>query len=548
MDQGQVTLSDVHKLALPLNTVMTGSIDHQSRVINWVVVLTDWIGIREQVQLGDLVIIPGTLQSGASTAELLSGLQTMGALAVAGVILFDHVDPVISTESANIDLPLLIVTDDLPMRDVLKAVSSLLLDRQAQLTERGMQLYRQLSEMSREEQGLQAMTDLMSRVTSKIVAVQDKRLEIQAISVPESNSINLTQLNEALLKREDLPPVLRNRKAAARTRQSHWQQLLPVENIGRLLTPIISGDRARGYLSIIGPADELDMLDKLTTEHGAAACALEMAKAKAISEAKKELRGDFLEGVLAGTVDKNEIDRLKMRLDHDTDQAHAVLTFSWDSEKDNAVRHLETAVNWVLSSHNRPALVHIYGGSTVTLFQGLRNEDDMGSARELERRLREYLEVENREAMLVSGLAGPAESLSDWPFIYQQAVQAMKLGQRLGMKKLVEYDSLGVYQLLTQLDDNPTVQEFSARIIGPLADYDERHRSNLVNTIAAYFEHHGNISQTAESLFIHRNTLLYRLERIRDLTGHDLDQADMRLALHLSLKLWQLRPEHQTNR
>ena len=544
MDQGQVTLSDVQKLALPLNTIMTGSADHQSRVINWVVVLTDWIGIREQVQLGDLVIIPTSLQTNASTAELLSGLQTMGALAVAGVVLFDGVDSVIQAESKNIDLPLLIITDDLPMRDVLKAVSSLLLDRQAQLSERGMQLYRQLSEMSREEQGLQAMADLMSRVTSKIVAVQDKRLELQAISVPENNTISLDLLKEALLKREDLPPVLRNRKAAARTRQSHWQQLLPVENIGRLLTPIISGDRARGYLSIIGPADELDMLDKLTTEHGAAACALEMAKAKAVSEAKKELRGDFLEGILAGTYERNEIERLKMRLDHDTDQPHAVLTFAWNDEQENSVRHLETAVNWVLQSHNRPALVHIYGGTTVTLFQGLRNEEDLGSARELERRLREYLEVEKRDVVLVSGLAGPADNLNDWPLIYQQAIQAMKLGDRLGMKRLVEFDSLGVYQLLTQLDDNPTVQEFSGRIIGPLAEYDARHRSNLVNTIAAYFEHHGNISQTAESLFIHRNTLLYRLERIRDLTGHDLDQADMRLALHLALKLWQLKVDN----
>jgi purine catabolism regulator len=64
-----------------------------------------------------------------------------------------------------------------------------------------------------------------------------------------------------------------------------------------------------------------------------------------------------------------------------------------------------------------------------------------------------------------------------------------------------------------------------------------------VQTIDAYFSHHGNISQTAEALFIHRNTLLYRLERIQELTGHDLDQTNTRLALHLALKLWQLRPE-----
>jgi len=287
------------------------------------------------------------------------------------------------------------------------------------------------------------------------------------------------------------------------------------------------------------------MLDKLTAEHGAAAVALEMAKAKAVSEAKKELRGDFLEGVLAGSGPRSEMERLRARLDHDTDQPHAVVTFAW-SNQDEAppVRYLETAVNWLLSSHNRPALVHIYGGMTVCMFQALRNmDDDMGTVKELEKRLREYVRVEYPKARMISGLGGPTETLNDWPTIYQQAVQAMKLGQRLGMSSLVEYDSLGVYQLLTQLDDIPAVQQFCERIIGPLATYDKRHRSNLVNTIDAYFEHHGNISQTAESLFIHRNTLLYRLDRIRDLTSHDLAQADMRLALHLALKLWQLRPE-----
>jgi purine catabolism regulator len=210
------------------------------------------------------------------------------------------------------------------------------------------------------------------------------------------------------------------------------------------------------------------------------------------------------------------------------------------------VRYLETAVNWILSSHNRPALVHIYGGTTLCVFQTLRSTDsDMSTTKEFERRLREHLaaEPEYKEARLISGLAGPARSLTAWPEVYQHAVQAMKLAQRLRLNNLVEYDSLGVYQLLTQLDDIPAVHQFSQLVIGPLIEYDRKHRSSLVDTIAAYFEHHGNISQTAESLFIHRNTLLYRLERIQELTKHDLEQADTRLSLHLALKLWQLQPE-----
>jgi purine catabolism regulator len=77
----------------------------------------------------------------------------------------------------------------------------------------------------------------------------------------------------------------------------------------------------------------------------------------------------------------------------------------------------------------------------------------------------------------------------------------------------------------------------------PLANYDSENRGSLVKTVQAYFDHHGNISQTAESLFVHRNTLLYRMDRVQELTGIQLEQANMRLALHLALKLWQLRSD-----
>lgn len=544
--ESRVTLNDVLKLALPLNMTLAGDTTKRDRLVNWVVVLTELSNIANQIQLSDLVMIPQTIQEMVTESEFKESLQALASMDVSGVLLFSPISESVDRVAQSLEIPLVVLPHDTVLRQVHRGVSSLLLDRQAQVTERGMQLYRQLSEMSREDQGLNAMTDLMCKMTGKIVVVQDKRLEIQAMSVPPDNTLNLARLAEALKDREQLPVILRNRKAAAKTRQSHWQQLLSVDNVARLLTPIVSGDRARGYLSVIGPGDELDMLDKLTTEHGAAACALEMAKAKAVSEAKKELRGDFLEGVLAGRLPKSEIERLQSRLDHDTDQPHAIITMFLDGDNAPAPRHLETAVNWVISSHNRPALVHLYGGTTVCIFQSLRTiDDDMNSAKELERRVREHLanEPNFHGSKIYSGLAGPAGALNEWPDVYQQAVQAMKLGQRLRLSNLVEYHSLGVYQLLTQLDDIPAVHKFSQQIIGPLAEYDNRHRSNLVITIAAYFDHHGNISQTAEALFIHRNTLLYRLERIHELTGHDLAQSDMRLSLHLALKLWQLRPQ-----
>ena len=539
----KVNIGDILRLALPLDSTVIADAAHMRRNVHWVAVLITWSDLHEQVHAGDLVIIPPDLHRQLTDSQLAEKFKVLAKLTVLGLLFFREISDELSDLANRLGLPLLIAPPDAPFRDIHRAIASLLIDRMAATAERGMQLYRRLSEMSREEQGLEAMTDVMGNLTGKIVIIQDKRLEVQAISVPRNNKWDIDTITTALSRREQLPAVLRNRKAAARAHQSYWQQLLPIADLARVISPIVSGDRARGYLSVIGLVDEIDLLDSLTVEHGAAACALEMAKAKAVSEAKKSLRGDFLEGLLAGTMPQKEIVRLESRLDHDTTPPHAVMTFSWALGPEvPSVRRLETAVSWVLSNHSRSALVHVYSDQYVCIFQALKDESDMDSAHQLVKRLHQQVESEFPKARLNGGISGPALKLAEWPAVYAEALQAMQLGERLQLNHTVEFHSLGVYRLLGQLEDIPIVQTFTDQVIGPLAQYDQQRNSNLVKTIAAYFNHHGNISQTAESLFIHRNTLLYRLERIQELTGQDLDQSNMRLALHLALKLWQLRP------
>jgi purine catabolism regulator len=546
----EINIGDVLRLALPLDTSFIGGNVDARRYVNWVTILTSWEDIEGQAEPNDLAIIPPTLVDTLTSTATRVSLSTLANLPVAGLIIIGEFGPERVQIVEALNLTVLVAPSSSSVRDIHQSITLLLLDRQTATSERAIQLYRQLSAMSREGQGLAAMTEVMSKLTGNIVAVQDKRLDIQAISWPSNTTVDQKALIEALQQRDALPPVLRNRKAAAKARQSFWQQLLPIDEatlpLGRLLSPIISGDRARGYLSIIGPAGELDMLDSLTVEHGAAACALEMAKAKAVSEAKKALRGDFLEGLLAGSSPKREIERLEGRLDHNTKEPHAVMVVNWSGRDTPSLRRLETSVHWVLSNHPRPALVHIYGNNHLVIFQALKNPEDMESAQQLGRRIREQVATEFPGSTIIGGLSGPARTLADWPFAYEQALQAMQLGERLKLtNQFVEFNSLGIYRLLYDLEGQTQVRRFTEEVMRPLVEYDAQNRGSLVKTVEAYFDHHGNISQTAESLFVHRNTLLYRMERIQELTGLQLDQANMRLALHLSLKLWQLRPDDQ---
>lgn len=88
--------------------------------------------------------------------------------------------------------------------------------------------------------------------------------------------------------------------------------------------------------------------------------------------------------------------------------------------------------------------------------------------------------------------------------------------------------------LLSNLSRSPDLFPFR-KLVLPLLDYDHRRGSGLVRTLSVYFDTGTNASETADRLFLHRNSLLYRLERIQELTGLDLKESDARLALQLGL-------------
>ena len=93
---------------------------------------------------------------------------------------------------------------------------------------------------------------------------------------------------------------------------------------------------------------------------------------------------------------------------------------------------------------------------------------------------------------------------------------------------------MDIEPLLRELAVGAALEPFRA-LIEPLRAHDESRRSDLVLTLKTYFSAGGNASEAADRLFLHRNSMLYRLERIQKLTGLDLRDHREALALQLGL-------------
>jgi len=118
-----------------------------------------------------------------------------------------------------------------------------------------------------------------------------------------------------------------------------------------------------------------------------------------------------------------------------------------------------------------------------------------------------------------------------------EARLAVNVGEAEG-RLLTAFEDTGSYRLLLPAvsEDPGELQRFYAETIEPLAAYDDQYETELVATVEAYLGNDGNVAATAKQLFTHRHTIRYRLERVRELCGHDVSATEGREKLGLGLK------------
>jgi Regulator of polyketide synthase expression len=120
---------------------------------------------------------------------------------------------------------------------------------------------------------------------------------------------------------------------------------------------------------------------------------------------------------------------------------------------------------------------------------------------------------------------------------YSEAEKSLKLVNIISDQQTIFFDSIGIYALLFNIQDLFTFEMFYKRELGKLIEYDKLNNTQLCETLEVYLEKDKVTSATAEALFIHRNTLRYRLQKIRTLLDKDLDKTTNYVNIVLAFKI-----------
>ena len=136
-------------------------------------------------------------------------------------------------------------------------------------------------------------------------------------------------------------------------------------------------------------------------------------------------------------------------------------------------------------------------------------------------------------ANLLIGISSVVENLKDLARAYKEARISLEVGKVFDIEKpIMSYESLGIGRLIYQLPT--TLCEIFLGEVFKKGSLESLDRETLM-TVQSFFENNLNVSETSRKLFVHRNTLVYRLEKIRKLTGLDLREFDHAVTFRVAL-------------
>ncbi|MFF8959530.1 helix-turn-helix domain-containing protein [Streptomyces sp. NPDC014894] len=295
----------------------------------------------------------------------------------------------------------------------------------------------------------------------------------------------------------------------------------------RLTVPVAMAGDPLGLLALEDPERRAGDPELAALEQTALVLAPLLAHERRLAELEPRLRHDLVESLISGTAADDVFVRAA-GLGHDLHRPHRVAVLRWTGAIGAAA--VGDAVERAAARLRLDVLAGSRDTSTVVLLAGR----DTTAAGGLYEAVSELLGT----AAGAVGVGGPCEGFADLPHSYEEAVRALAV--RRGSHEphgSTGFEELGLVRMMGAGDDEREADRFVREWLGPLLEYDARHRTDFTATLSSYLESGGSYDATAEALHIHRSTVRYRLQRIREVTGHDLGHVDTRLNLHVASRI-----------
>ena len=542
MYKSSVTIEEIYRLALPMGSRLLAGATVLDRTVSWACSLRPSPPAFPKLDGDELALVDmEDLHRLGSHMNLEKVVRTLQPARIAGLAVLGEVSEAAIRSAEAGRIPLFQLPATQPLVQVERAIIRLIVDRGGYVAQRSGELQRELNQIALDGGGFACIATHVQRFAQGplVLLRDDGQLLAQA---------GLEHLSEGQRQMllEQLPNLTELRSWAA---MQSGQKTTGVVGTLRLapaaaalgyaeaaLAAVYPAEAVRGYCLLLRPQTTagkgISSVEEIAITQAASAVAMEWAKQNAIGIVEERMRAAFVDDLLASEIaDEQAWIQRGSSLHYDLTKPH---------------------VAWMVEARNVPEwpapllrLIHDQGGNVPysrreegILLYWPHNDPKSGRAfKPLAHTFAERIRTQHPKASLIIGIGRPAVGPAMWLQSQQQARESWRMGKEWKAAPVTYFGDLGLYQLLTTFGGNAEAARFYRKTLGRLLSHDANKNSELVETLEAFFTCHGNLSQTAAELHIHRNTLTYRLDQIALITQLDLNDADARFSLQFALKL-----------
>ncbi|WP_413378861.1 PucR family transcriptional regulator [Alkalihalobacillus sp. 1P02AB] len=448
-------------------------------------------------------------------------------------------------ELANdFDFPIIELSLDYSLGEMLNEALGYILKEQTSDLHYALTIHREFTDIILSGGGFNAIVERLSQLLEVPVVLLNDRLDIMTASTTadkESFFDVYWYVHELIHDKEYL----------------NYQQLtLPhdkeehvYENF--ILYPIIASSQQKGYLIILGGSPSQSSPFILAVEQSANVISFEFMKLYAIEQQERRIKHEFFTDLVDGAITTKEelLNRGKafglerfhqyvcITCKMDSDSTMQTTAFPLKEEKKLRLKRERTyeLLETLLLNHYSECVLFTKG-DLFTFIVGFDFYSETIEAQlidtlnNIQSDLQQMLDI-----TLSFGISNNNENLLEIPGTFQEAVEALRSGFRENQQSFIKmYRTKELTEILKTIPIQK-LKDYYLTSLKELADPDDKEKEDLVLTLMTFLSNHCQISDTAKSMFVHRNTVIYRIKKCEEILGTNLKNPDETLKLRLAL-------------
>ena len=311
------------------------------------------------------------------------------------------------------------------------------------------------------------------------------------------------------------------------------------------------------YITITEENRELTELDYMAIENAIINLQYGFLSEFAQDEVKKKYQRDIIHNILNGLLSSKEMTEAALQLGMKESDTYRVVDFhtitknvqrKYTKEQLHEVGVIEGELMHLLPD----ALIYRNMDQIVMIQQVDSNQTELEYQKEMEE-IEEVIQrsilYRKKDTDFQIGIGKSVEGYQRLKESYYEASQAIKYIEIIRLvtgdknKSVVHYSNLGFFQIFGKVDDMTELERCIPETLKKLYLYDDEHKGELITTLQMYLRNNQSIKKTADEMFVHYRTISYRLEKIKQISGINFDNANEVLAVSNGLIIYKMLKE-----